>query len=322
MIASGDREAVLESIWKVKEKIEQEFSAIENEIFRKTSHSRTIIRIDSITIVSSLDEVNKYKKKSAKTLPNSLKELTTLSNTENASLEDLAQKEPSIDELTASTEKKIDKQISAYPQVLSKNVQELIDDFIVKQRLVESGHFLMNQQYCARDWINTLNILENQDLSEACIQVIAQHIQQQAQILESTIILGLDLNGTLLGARTAAILRCPFAFLIPFQKVETSSVPDKNIDIAKFDHAIFVTDAVVTGATLKELIEHYGLQNKLLGIYTMLYRRPVGAITHSDLQCPYPTYCISDTFQIEVMKKDGCQWVKKVGCIASNQVVR
>lgn len=117
-------------------------------------------------------------------------------------------------------------------------------------------------------------------------------------------------------------MRFPFAFLIPFSKASIAGTPDKTIDISKFDRAIFVTDAIVTGSTLNELVNHHNLQDKIPGIYTLLYRRPMSAVVDQTLQLSHPIYCISDTFQIEVMEKKDCHWVDKIGCIASNQVVR
>ena len=320
-IDSGDEAAVLAMIWRVEKKINREFSEIRQEIFQKTAGSREIIRIDSIEIASSVDAVIKYIEKKESGLPE--RELVIPSTDGSILLKGSFGEETANKKQSSLSEEGSDKQIGSRPQVLSLEVQKLLDSFIVDQKLIESGHFLMNERYCARDWVNTLSVLEDQNLSERCIQIIAQHIRQtQTQTLKNTVILGLDLNGTLLGARIAAILRYPFAFLIPFRKVSMAGTPDKTIDISKFDRAIFVTDAVVTGATLNELIKHHHLQDKIPGIYTLLYRQPMGAAVDQTLQLSHPIYCISDTFQIEVMEKKDCHWVGKIGCIASNQVVR
>ena len=155
--------------------------------------------------------------------------------------------------------------------------------------------------------------------------------------MDGNIILGIDLNGTLLGVRVAAKLRCPFGLLVPPQEL---SGPDGRVDFSRFQHVIYITDVVVTGDMIARVTESYQLEEKVIGTYALLYRRPVphevppekgdartaGAREKEReqlYQFKRPLYCISDSFDCELTREADCSWIKsETGCISRHKIVK
>lgn len=317
---NGDENNVRSRVWHVKEKIDGELSMIWEKIFQRTEISRTIIRVQKIGIETKLDK--RYFQKPSEPVP-PLNDDFAISHMEGGVRLQTASK-PAAGETS--------KPAADGPLILSADVQKKLDNFIIQHKLVTTGHFYMEGSWCARDWVDTTKILEQPDLLDACVPPMVQHIKNNFS-LENTAILGIDLNGTLMGTRIAAELQCAFALLIPPQK---SFNPDSRVKLEQFEHVIYITDAIMSGATIVNVTNQHGLKSKVLGIYALLYRKPIpyimakassGAETENFekplFQGISPVYCISDTFSSEVVRKTECTWKdRKTGCIACNKITK
>lgn len=317
---SGDENFARSRVRKVKEKIDGELSMIWEHIFQRTEISRSIVRVQKIGIDTRLDK--RYFQKPSEPFPlldddfavQHMKGGVRLQTASNPVAEETG--EPAADG----------------PLILSADVQKKLDNFIIQHKLVATGHFYMAGSWCARDWVDTTKILEQPELLDDCVQPMVQHIKKNFS-LENTAILGIDLNGTLMGARIAAELQCAFALLIPPQE---SFNPDSRVSLGQFEHVIYITDAIMSGTTIADVTEQHGLESKVLGIYTLLYRRPIPYIMAKTPGCVEtenfekslvqdisPVYCISDTFSSEVICRAECTWKdRKTGCIACNKITK
>ena len=317
---NGDENFVKSRVWKIKEKIDGELSMIWDYIFQRVEIGRSIIRVQKIELETGLDK--RYFQKPSE-LRSPLNDDFVVLRTEGGARLQTASKLAAEE----TSESAVDG-----PLILSMDVQRKLDNFIIQHKLVTTGHFYMEGSWCARDWVDTTKILERSGLLDTCVQPMVQHIKNNFS-LESTAILGIDLNGTLMGARIAAELQCAFALLIPPQK---SFNPDSRVKLEQFEHVIYITDAIMSGATVANVTKQHGLKSKVLGIYALLYRRPIPYIMEKDSSCTgtknfekplfqdiSPMYCISDTFGSEVIRKTECTWKdRKTGCIACNKITQ
>lgn len=287
----SDEEAVYSGLWEVYQKITKEWSTMQKEIFQKTEGGHDIIRVETIEIISTLREVKRYLSNMKKAredlmLPekgHSLYLEKRSANKQDGQVENAqplhqkAQERVQDERLSFEKESKI--------TVLSPAVKADVDTQIQSKKLVTPGHFFMHTNLCARDWINIAALFQKSDLFEKCIQTIARHIQKNMD-LRNTVILGIDLNGTLLGVRIAAVLQCPFMFLIPPQRIRSSGGYDRESEVSAYDHAVCISDVISNGITINTVSEQYDLQNKLLSVYTLLYRPPQCASRNLSLELP------------------------------------
>lgn len=322
-IAKGDEEFVVSRIWKVKNKIDEELSAIWEHIFQKEEISRSIIRIQKIEISTTL------KQHIQGPLTPALE--SSLPSGDNFAVPPV-EGGVRLSVLSKPADMGSGSATKDTPLILSSDAQKKLDNFIIRHKLVETGHFHMRGSWCARDWIDTTKILEQPKLLDTCIQPMVQHIKKIFD-LENTAILGIDLNGTLMGVRIAAELQCPFTLLVPPQE---SFNPDSRVNLDRFEKVIYITDVVMFGATIKNVTEQHALKSKVLGTYALLYRRPApymvaktpGSAGTKDIEKPLfqdviPLYCISDTFSSEMVLKAECPWKdRETGCIACNKITK
>lgn len=316
---NGDENFAKSRVQKVKEKIDGELSMIWDHIFQRVEVSRSIIRVQKIELETGLDK--RYFQKPSE-LRSPLVDDFAVPHTEGGVRLQTAAQLIAGEAGEPTTDGSL---------ILSTDVQKELDDFIIQHKLVATGHFYMKGSWCARDWVDTTKILEQPELLDICVQPMVRHIRKNFS-LENTAILGIDLNGTLMGARIAAELQCAFALLIPPEE----STPDSRVSLGQFEHVIYITDAIMSGTTIAKATEKHGLESKVLGVYTLLYRKPVPYTAADASVCEKmknldkplfqgitPMYCISDTFSSEVIRKTECTWKnRKTGCIACNKITK
>lgn len=323
-IAQSDEDAVLADIWGVREKVLGEWDTIQKEIFQKMEGGHGIIQIEHIRVVSQLPDVTRYidtrssrgdlMPEPQETGPIRLERPSTGQQKESS---EPVRPEPQKPQSSAEN-------LPSPPKdgaiVLSMPVKEEIDAYVLAEKLAEPGHFIMHRQLCARDWINTAALFQNTKLIEKCIQTIAQHIHKTIN-LSGTVIVGIDLYGTLLGVRIASVLQCPFAFLVPPQSLKTSGGRDMETELSAYDHVVCVADVVASGLTILEAAKQHRLKDKLSGAYALLYRPPLCAGPSLPLQLPCQLYCVSDTFGIEVVASDKCSWRVNGSCLDCKKII-
>lgn len=340
-INKGNGEVVHAEIWKVKEKIDRELDKIKKEIFQKNVLGRRIIRVET-TAISTRQERFKQppQREGTGDFPVSAQPKNDLDVPHGKGGTNLLKKGEGSKKETgdASQQSAGENQKPAVEgvSVVSKRAQSLLNEFIVRQKLVQTGHFHKDGVWCARDWINMTKVVEDPEVLDSCIRAFVQHIYENVN-LSKTIILGIDLNGTLLGVRVAAKLRCPFGLLVPPQEL---AGPDGRMNFDGFQHVIYITDVVDTGSMIARVTESYHLEEKVIGTYALLYRRPIpheippeeGGAQTADArekarkqlrQFKRPLYCISDSFDCELTREEDCSWKKSAtGCISSHKIVK
>lgn len=201
------------------------------------------------------------------------------------------------------------------PTVLDERLEEEIIEAVNNRKLVKFGHFRLNSQYCARDWIDTKEFAETKAIFDKIVNVIVKHINSSK--VENYIILGIDLVGSLLASKIAFALQKPFSYIIPAKEEDNSAKKDIEVEIDGFDKIILITDAIVTYDTIVTAINNYGLEERLSSIYTMFYRRcDYESAVEDNLRSR--TFSANNSFNIELFEKNKCQYNKDI-CIAFNR---
>lgn len=322
----ADGDAVLSGIWDVYQKVLKEWGAIQKEIFQGTDGAHEIIRVETVKVVSELQPVNDFlagKAKAREDLSSPVHGIDPLRLVKPS--RKAVESEGAADPSPGAGEKAGDIPPSPEraPEILLPTAKAEIDTQIKEKRLIRPGHFMMHTGLCARDWVNTAALLQQSGLFERCIQTIARHIKNNDQIdLSNTVILGIDLHGTLLGVRVAATLHRPFTFLVPPQKLPTSGGRDGEADLSAYAHAVCITDVLSSGHTISEATRQRGLHDKLQGVYALLYRPARCATRAVPLELSCPMYCISDTFSIEVVESKDCPWKASGNCLDCNKIIQ
>lgn len=174
---------------------------------------------------------------------------------------------------------------------------------------------MLTSKYCARDWIDTLDVVETKTLLNKIVYAIVKHIHNNVQ--DNYIIVGVDLVGTLLASRVAFTLQAPLTYIVPQKEEKVNADQEINLTIDDDKKVILITDAIVTYNTVQTAIEKYKLKNSIIGIYTIFYRE-------SDCENEKyidKTFSINNAFGIELFLKANCNY-SKTKCIASNRRLR
>ena len=182
--------------------------------------------------------------------------------------------------------------------------------------LIKIGHFLLTKEYCARDWIDTLEVVETKVILNKIVNAIVKHINNSGY--DDYIIAGVDLVGTLLASRIAFTLQAPLTYIVPEKEKNVNAHQEIDLEIEKDKKVILITDAIVTFNTVKSAIEKNKLENSVICIYTMFYRESdyQGCAEYVD-----KTFSINNAFRIELFRKEKCTY-NKTKCIASNRKLR
>lgn len=172
------------------------------------------------------------------------------------------------------------------------------------------------KEYCARDWIDTLEVVETKVILNKIVNAIVKHINNSGY--DDYIIAGVDLVGTLLASRIAFTLQAPLTYIVPEKEKNVNAHQEIDLEIEKDKKVILITDAIVTFNTVKSAIEKNKLENSVICIYTMFYRESdyQGCAEYVD-----KTFSINNAFRIELFRKEKCTY-NKTKCIASNRRLR
>lgn len=110
--------------------------------------------------------------------------------------------------------------------------------------LIKIGHFLLTKEYCARDWIDTLEVVETKVILNKIVNAIVKHINNSGY--DDYIIAGVDLVGTLLASRIAFTLQAPLTYIVPEKEKNVNAHQEIDLEIEKDKKVILITDAIVT----------------------------------------------------------------------------
>ena len=203
-----------------------------------------------------------------------------------------------------------------YPKILDLALEKDIYDEINKRNLIKFGHFLLNDTYCARDWIDTREVVETKNILNKLVDVIVKDINSNTH--RDFAIVGIDLVGALLASRVAFALQKPLSYIVSEQDESNNSNQEIELSIGNEIDIILLTDAIVTYNTVKKAIEKYEMSMRIDSIYTILYR-PNDDIILND-EYILKTHSINNMFGIELFEKCKCIYQRN-NCIAQNRKI-
>ena len=140
--AQGNELEVENMVQNVFSKVSREFLKIQKVLFGPTAGNRTIIAVDKVE-VQGFDEQFKSR------LENEYQRLKS-----------------EIENGVVITKKHDVKRLEGTEQ-LEKKITSLIET----KGLISPGHFVMNNKYCASNWIDTQAILENSEVYRSCLDL-------------------------------------------------------------------------------------------------------------------------------------------------------
>ena len=187
-----------------------------------------------------------------------------------------------------------------FPIIIDPQLEKELYNEINQRGLIKFGHYLLNDKYCARDWIDTREVIETKKILLKLVEAIVKDINSKKKT--DLIIMGVDLVGALLASRIAFSLQCPLTYIISEKDEKNNATQEINIDISQCQNIVLITDAIVTYDTLTKAIEKYSLQEKIDSIYTIFYR-PSEADTGKFIG---KTYSINNMFSVELFPKTKC----------------
>lgn len=216
-------------------------------------------------------------------------------------------------------------------EIINKELANIITQEIKKRHLLKVGHFLLDDFFCARDWIDTKEIVETKTISDLVIGAFITHIIGNCDFSKKYLFVGLDLEGSLIASRIAMSLKKPFSYIIPAKEMKHAAEKESEISIQEYDKIILITDVIVTFDTIKKstraLIDEKNssekdIFDKIDKIYSIFYREGMREKLDDNSKWKKKTVCINNEFPIELFKTEECQYAKNGECYALNKRVR
>lgn len=208
------------------------------------------------------------------------------------------------------------------PTVISKKMNERLEEFIDDRDLYKVGHFLLQGDLCARDWIDIDEVIETEGQFRQCIGEFVRHIQGVMGEKEGYTVIGLDVRGMLIASRIAYILHRPFSYLVPAKSESNSTSEDNECHVEGIDRLVLVVDAVATYGTIQDVINRYGIRNRVDAIYAIFFRNTCNSIYVRQFpELVKKTYVLNDSFSIEIFNNRNCKYKGDKKCKALNKKI-
>lgn len=281
----GDTEkSIAYEISNVVMKIEKELKIIKERCFSKPE-VRSFVFLDKIQAKTKLEslEVEIQKEQSILNLPMLDTEF------ENASKQ-------MTEEEYVITEKKIQ------PNIIDLELSKKISEEVRERQLLKFGHYRLNDIYCARDWLNVMELVETREISKKIVNAIVKHIN--ARDLDNIVILGMDMVGALLAARIAFALQKPMSYFVSLKNQQFNSEQDIEFKIQSDEKVVIITESIATFKTIEDAINEYGLSENVDSIYTVFYRKT--QLSNLDNTYVDKTFSLNNDFPIEIVEKNRC----------------
>jgi hypothetical protein len=185
---------------------------------------------------------------------------------------------------------------------LSKDIKELV----INENLLSVGHYQLNSIYCARDWIDTKELLNCSSLSDPIIHIFYNHMKDTF-CKERYTIVGLDLVGAITAAQIGFMLQKPFTYVIPAHQYSQADAHEVYVPGIPEEHKIIlVTDSIVTGHTVSQIIRENKWEKQILAIYTIFYREPKITQNVDSILPQWTVYALNADFSAEIAKVSNC----------------
>lgn len=202
------------------------------------------------------------------------------------------------------------------PRVLDYSFEREITKAVKERGLLKFGHFILNNDYCARDWIHTRELVETKSILKRMTDVIVNDINA-SNYTEYTIV-GIDLVGTMLASRVAFSLQKPLSYVVPEKDEQNNAKQDKICDIGNNKNVLLIIDAISTYETINKVVEKHELKERLKAIYMIFYRP--NDLFNNETEYFKISACINKEFPIELFNKSNCKY-KGIKCMAQNRKI-
>ena len=204
-------------------------------------------------------------------------------------------------------------------KVLNPDLSQELREHVLSQNILSVGHYQLNGIYCARDWISTADVLNSPDLSAKIVNAFSRHILDSFP-KENFIVVGLDLAGAQIAAQLGFALQRPFTYVIPAHQYSQVDPHEVHVPgIAKEEKIILVTDCIITGLTISEIIRENEWEEQIAAIYTVFYRKPQAQDVKAS-QLPGTIHTLNQDFPAEIALVANCLYGKNgKNCKALNR---
>ena len=203
--------------------------------------------------------------------------------------------------------------------VVSLELEKKITKYIIDNKLIYSGHYRMNKNYCGKDWIDVRVLLQDKRLSRSIADAISENIKKSCDkiFLSNTIIVGVGMNGNIIAARVGYRLHLPFTYVLAG---ECGSLPERKVELEEYDNIIIVTGVISTYESINHIITENAIQNKIQIIYTVLFRKIHNFSTEKYEWLRDKVKAINTIFNASIIQKRDCMLEKNGKCIAENLI--
>lgn len=292
-VESGATEkSIANAISDVVLKIEKELKVIKDKCFSKPD-VRGFIYVDRIQVFTGIESLNK--------------EILNEQSITNFPM--MEADEPTPEEESCGPESEETKKT---PHIIDNELAQKISEAVKERQLLKFGHYRLNDIYCARDWLNVMELVETRELSKHIVSAIVKHINSRD--VGNVVILGMDMVGALLAARVSFALQKPMSYFVSIKNQQYNSEQDIEFEIKDDEKVIILTESVVTFKTIDDAINKYGLKDKVDSIYTVFYRKTeIEGFKEGYID---KTYSVNNDFPIEIVDKEKCIYKD---CLATNR---
>ncbi len=199
---------------------------------------------------------------------------------------------------------------------------QVLDKHIYNNNALISGHFNVNDNVCATDWIDIKTILKNRDMRNIISDAFVVSIKSNpafdlSNCTNDFLLVGIDVNGSVIVSEIAFDLNLPFSYIIPNKLKSKFSMQDKKFVSGNYKKIILFTDAIVTWETVSKVISDNNIKEKVVGIYSIFTRkiRNTGTFTDDDTAKAHSyessveklyKFSLNDSFDITIFPKKGC----------------
>lgn len=175
--------------------------------------------------------------------------------------------------------------------IIDEEFSKTLEKWVIKDNLLKSGHFFIDDSRCARDWIDTHQLFKNLDYMRKISDQFLEYIRNKFQQIEDIYIIGHGFPALILSSIIAFKCGIPFPYIIPKKMEKLFTHYEKDIELKKDSKIIIFTDVVVTGLSIKNTIDfltqQYNIEFKnIINIFTVFYRKPMNIL--KDSKCNNP----------------------------------
>lgn len=193
-------------------------------------------------------------------------------------------------------------------KVLDDILSQQIKKQVQKCNLLHIGHYQLNTIHCARDWVETKDLIDQSPLTNDILREFSNHIWESFKTEEFTVV-GLDLMGAKIAAQIGFLLRKPFTYVIPAHQHSRVDLHEIQVPGIPPNHKIvLVTDSIVTALTVSQVIDANQWGNRVLSVYTVLYRKPKSFQNDEAIQLPCSIYALNTDFPAEIALVSDCPY--------------